>query len=642
MKRFAQRPLVFVVATAAMSLFATAASAARLAVGPGGGNCTYSTIQAAIDAAASGDTIAVADSGSAYNEKLTITDKSLTISSCPCYNPVCLYDTTHNTLTNATISGSGGSNAPVIRIVTTNANNPITVALDRLTIQDGHSGSTDGGGISFNGIGTLNLTRTNVTSNTADYGAGINFKGTGADATLNINHDTFITYNTAATSGGGIRVEGYNAVLNMNAPNTWVAFNTATGGLGGGLEVINAAIANVGSPGYLSGGIIYENTASKGGGVGLNGGLLNLYTTDPQHPVAIDNNTAYVSGGGIDIDGPTVLTPALCAENYRITNNIAKQGSALYAISSTKTLWFDKHVNGFVCDQLASLGSVPCAGGQQCSIVHGNIAENVAVAPPAATDGAAIELEGANGFQADRMDWRNNTGGYALKIVGGTDYPVAELDNCLIADNTTSHELISSIGDNVSFAVSNCTLAHNSISGPRVLTAQHILSFNYTIVDQGASLPALSFSGNASDFDNLYNIAGNTTGMAASPYNIQTTPTFFDANNGDYRLFYGYRNGALVKSTGVDYAPPFTGDNVDDHDLRNAPRDQTVSNRGVRPSRPWRLRDAGHRGSHLRRHVRRRSGFGAVSPLPVGERTAARSPIGADRVATRSAPAANW
>jgi len=210
--------------------------------------------------------------------------------------------------------------------------------------------------------------------------------------------------------------------------------------------------------------------------------------------------------------------------------------------------------------------------------VHGNVAENVAVTPPAATDGAAIDIEGANFFNADSLDLRNNVGGYALKIAAGSDFTKAEIDNCLIADNTTSHELISSTGSSVSFAVSNCTLAHNGISGPRVLTAQHILAFNYSIVDQGASLPAMSFSGDPSDFDNLYNIAGNTSGMAASPYNIQTTPTFFDVNHGDYRLFYGYRGGALVKSAGIDYAPPFTGDAVDDHDLRNAPRDQTVAN----------------------------------------------------------------
>lgn len=304
--------------------------------------------------------------------------------------------------------------------------------------------------------------------------------------------------------------------------------------------------------------------------------MLNLYTTDPQHPVAIDNNTAYNDGGGIYVDPAQDHDVSICAENYRITNNIAQQGTALYSQASSKNISFD-HVNLDSCDQLAALGSVPCAAGQQCSTMHGNIAENVAVTPPAATDGAVIDLEGIVFFNADRLDLRNNTGGYAVRM-SGSQFVVAEFDNCLIADNTTSHELIASTGSGVNLAISNCTLAHNALGGSRVITANNILSLNYNIIDQGSSLPALAFSGNASDLANLYNIAGNTGGMASSPYNIQTTPTFFDVNNGDYRLFFGYRGGALIKSAGVDYAPPFSGDPVDAHDLRKAPRDQTVTN----------------------------------------------------------------
>jgi len=583
MSRFTQYPhrslrrFAVVVAMVAFALFASAANATTLPVGPGGGVCTYSTIQAAINAATSGDSITIADAGTNYSEKLTVSNKSLSFSSCSCNHQVCLYDNTHNLLTNVTISGAGGANAPVLKIVTTNANNPVTVNLDRVTIQDGHSGSTDGGGISFSGVGALNLTRTNVTGNTANYGAGINFKANGGAATLTINHDTFITYNVAATSGGGIRVEGAGATLTANAANTWIAYNQALGGLGGGLEIINAAIANVGSAGYLFGGVIYENSASKGGGIALSDGLLNLYTTDPLRPVAIDNNTAYANGGGIYIDPATDHDVSLCAENYRITNNIAQQGSALYALAPSKNISLD-HVNFDSCDQLASLGSVPCAAGQQCSVIQGNIAENAAVAPPSATDGAAIDIEGTAFFNADRLNLRDNTGGYAVKLNAGSGFLRAEFDNCLIADNSASHELISSTNGDVALAISNCTLAHNGIGGSRVITAENILSLNYNIIEQGGALPALAFSGNAADLDNQFNIAGNTSGMASTPYNIQTSPTFIDAAHGDYRLFYGYRGGALVRSAGLDYAPPFTGDPVDDHDLRNAPRDQTVAN----------------------------------------------------------------
>ena len=578
MSRFLQHPHCLVhrraafAAAIALSLFATAASAARLTVGPGGGSCTYPSIQAAINAAASGDTISVADAGSAYSEKLTVTDKSLTISSCPCYNPLCLYDTTHNTLTNVTLSGAGGANAPVLKIVTTNANSPITVNLDRLTIQDGHSGSTDGGGISFSGVGALNLTRTNVTSNTANYGAGINFRANGGDATLTINHDTLITYNTAAQSGGGIRIEGDGATLNANDKSTWIAFNEATGGLGGGIEVINSAVANIGSPGYLAGGVIYENTAKHGGGIASSGGRMYLYTTDPLHPVTIDNNTATSTGGGMyGIDSRA------CMKDFRITNNIAQEGTGIYSDVDGNGYGADFRINPAQgnCPLLEPLG-VACDASQTCNVVQSNVARAV-LNGNQATDGAAILLQSGSYFPADRFAVRDNVGGYALRALGNTIEPAfftdVNLSNCLFAGNTVNHELLLTSDGNAHTQVRNCTLAHDVIGGARVIAADDTMTLDYNIIDEG-NLPALAFSGSASSLENQYNIAGNTTGMVATPYNIQTTPTFVDAAHGDYRLFYGIRNGVRVRSAGLDYAPPVTGD---DRDIRGMPRDQAIT-----------------------------------------------------------------
>lgn len=582
MSRFLQLPhrhslRRFAVAFAMVALSVSATHAATLPVGTGGGACTYSTIQAAINAATSGDSITIADAGTNYNEKLTITDKSLSFSSCPCNHQVCLFDATHNTLTNATISGAGGANAPVLKIVTTNPNNPITVNLNRLDIQDGHSGSTDGGGISFSGVGALNLSRTNVTSNKANYGAGINFKANGGAATLTIDHDTFITYNVAATSGGGIRVEGFGATLNVNAVNTWIAQNEATAGLGGGIELINEANAFIGSPGYLFGGVIYENTATNGGGIALsgNGTKLTMFTTDPLHPVALDNNTAFAIGGGLYQNGALA-----CMQNVRLTNNIAQNGSAIYAeggnggvaVNHDPVGFFDYY--GFLCDDPPN--SVPCDASVACNIVHGNVAMNVKNGNTP-TDGAAVLIQSQTIFVGAGLDMRGNQGGYVLQAVGsgtGTFPTEAALYTCVIADNDrVDHELILGSNGYNHLDLENCTLSHNAIGAARVIAATDTLSLNNSIIDSG--LPALAFSGSESNLDNQFNIAGNTSGMAATPYNIQTSPTFVDAAHGDYRLFYGIRNGALVRSAGIDYAPPVTGD---DRDIRGMPRDQAITN----------------------------------------------------------------
>ena len=561
-----------VVSMVAFALFASPASAAILPVGPGGGTCTYSTIQAAINAASSGDSITVADAGANYTEKLTITDKSLGISSCPCNHQVCLYDTTHNLLTNVTLSGAGGANAPVLKIVTTNANNPITVSLDRLTIQDGHSGSTDGGGISFSGVGALNLMRTNVTSNTANYGAGINFKANGGNATLTINHDTFITYNTAATSGGGIRVEGVGATLNVNAANTWISQNEATTGLGGGLEIINSANAFIGSPGYLFGGVIYENTATNGGGIALSGtdSRVTLFSTDPLHPVSVDNNTAYAIGGALYQNGGVA-----CMQNVRLTNNIAQNGTAIYGEGGGDLLVNHAPV-GFSDDYDQYCGndqpsSVPCDASVACNVVDDNIAENVKNGN-AHTDGAAIFITSGR-FEGTGLKLRGNQGGYVLRAGGGASTATAYLLTCLIADNSrVDHELILGSNGPNTLALDNCTLTHNAIGAARVIAANDTLYLNDSIIDSGS--PALVFSGNPSNLGDSYNLAGNASGLTTGTTNTQGSPAFVDPSHGDYRLFYGYRNGTLIKSPGIDYAPPVTGD---DRDIRGMPRDQVIT-----------------------------------------------------------------
>jgi hypothetical protein len=560
-------------ATVAFALFACAASATTLPVGAGGGACTYSTIQAAINAATSGDTITVADGGANYTEKLTITDKSLSISSCPCNHSVCVFDATHNTLTNVTISGAGGANAPVLKIVTTNANNPITVNLDRVTIQDGHSGSTDGGGISFSGVGTLSLTRTKLFSNAANYGAGINFKANGGIANLVIHHDTFITSNTAATSGGGLRIEGDGAKVTMNEPNTWVALNEATAGLGGGMEILNQAIVRIGSTGYGALPVIYDNTATNGGGIALSGGPhLSLFTSDAQHPVGIDNNTAYSIGGGIYVNGGWV-----CAQNPRLTNNIAQEGTAVFSegtgrviVNRDPTQYFAPGRQSYYDDDCSDEpAGVACDASAGCNVVHDNIAMNVKNGNTP-TDGATLFSRSQSQLVATNVDLRGNHGGHVLRVAGDTGLPSEGiLYNCLIADNTVSQELLFSSGGFTDLYVDNCTLTHNATGAASVIAANDTVYLNYDIID--STLPALVQSN--ANLSETYNLAGNTSGLASTT-DTQGAPTFVDAAHGDYRLFYGVQDGHIVRSAGIDYAPPITGD---DRDGRGLPRDQSIA-----------------------------------------------------------------
>ena len=118
--------------------------------------------------------------------------------------------------------------------------------------------------------------------------------------------------------------------MTMNAPNTWIALNQAPNGFGGGIYLTNGATANIGSPGYLSGGAIYDNEALNGGGI-ASVGARRCGCIQPIRCIRsrLTNNTAYQDGGGIYIVNSGSSGSEFCAANFRITNNIAKEGSAL-------------------------------------------------------------------------------------------------------------------------------------------------------------------------------------------------------------------------------------------------------------------------------------------------------------------------
>ena len=199
-----------------------------------------------------------------------------------------------------TLNGSGNG-----RVLTVTGNS--NVGLHNLTITGGQTDG-DGGGISFDGQGTLYLIKTAVTHNQAGYGAGINMNGSSGPASLFVEDASQIWFNTAAVSGGGIRVEG-NSRLYALKPQTMIGYNQANGGYGGGVEVLGPARADIGSSGYGGLPVIYKNDAQNGGGISVNAtfgpATARLFTTDPNNPVNVDDNFASSTGGGIFLQSTT-------------------------------------------------------------------------------------------------------------------------------------------------------------------------------------------------------------------------------------------------------------------------------------------------------------------------------------------------
>jgi hypothetical protein len=465
----------------------------------------------------------------------------------------------------ATIDGSNSGRVLMITGVS-------YVTLRNIRVTHGEAGGGDGGGIAFAGSGTLSLARSDVSTNHAGYGGGINFNGSGGNGSLYLLSDTTLYSNTAAVSGGGIRIEG-SARLYALQPQTYIHFNHALNGYGGGVEILGPARADIASSGYNGDGVVSYNDASDGGGVAAvplsNGNAtVRLFTTDPANPVQVDNNIAGNHGGGIYLgaDASDITHGVLCAYDFRIDDNQGADGAAIFADSSSATFYDDAggeiYLNTVPPDGAGgaahcgpetppALGAVDCAAGAPCNELRGNQAADINQVP---TSGTMIAVGSGGSIQADPFRMRENTAATLLRLTGSDEgFIAAVLRNCLIADNHTQHELIS-VQDGRGFGINGCTLAGNVIDNGYVLYVNGRLTLVNSIIDQ-PGYSVLDFVGDAANRSINYVIANETASLPGAQHTQGDTPVYVDAANGDYHL--------APKSPGVDYAPAQGGSDLD-------------------------------------------------------------------------------
>jgi hypothetical protein len=479
-------------------------------------------------------------------------------------------------------SGSGG------RVLSIGGNSNVT--LRYLEVTGGNLGdnpSGDGGGIGFQGTGSLTLDTSTVDANRADYGGGINFNGTGGAsniATLTLDANTHIVNNTADVSGGGIRTEGY-AQLFVLAPQTTIFYNHAPGGYGGGIEVIGRSRADIGSPGFNGLPVIYDNNAAYGGGIAIIGKAsqdpddfyeyttVRVFSTDAANPTRISNNTASNTGGAVYLlpdedtnfaDVDTGVTQ-FCATDFRIDDNIAAEGSAIYGDTHQFGIEQD-HVGAGVyltpnvdaeCqspEPMADLGAVRCARGVECNTIDGNTAEDAQSQP---TSGATILLQDGTGFDHGDglvvygLKMRHNHGGHAVRVFDGIG---VDIQDCLEADNAFTSTLFEFEGDDNGdpASIRGCTFANNTIGGASLIASSHNLELSESIL--GDALRPVVMNNGATLYPGSL-LAADTAGLPPYDSIVNGLASFVDAANGDYHL--------LPTSLGIDFAPGGGGTDLD-------------------------------------------------------------------------------
>ena len=277
----------------------------------------YDTIQAAINAALSGETIIV--SPGTYYENIQFNGRNITVQSTDPYN---------STIVAATII-DGGESGSVVRITGED-----TSTLQGFTIQNGNAAL--GGGIrvensspvienniitdnmsEFRGGGIYTfqsyptITDNTITYNDAEYGGGIYLSSSNPTITDSTIADNIITDNTASYHGGGIYMDGSSPIITGNT----VTGNSASGG--GGIFLVD-------NHSFITGNTVTGNIAVFGGGI-------TVYTSYPFITGnTINNNTASQEGGGIAV---TVDSDPVITDNY-IHHNVADNGGGIFVDNS--------------------------------------------------------------------------------------------------------------------------------------------------------------------------------------------------------------------------------------------------------------------------------------------------------------------
>jgi len=567
----------------------------HLRVGADTQNCQYNDIQSAINAVNANDecpTIIDITREHLYtNQHLSIDNKTrgLTLQGwgdgVHCSDiPGNLFDYNPPDSTNPLVTLDGSSSYGSVLYVTGNTN----LSIRNLTLTHGNNYGTGdnnavGGGVHFDGQGSLTLTRSVVSFNNATYGAGIDVSGSSGPATLTLDTDSYVLSNVAGISGGGLRIR-HDTRLYALKPNTFIAFNQAPNGYGGGLEVIGPARADIGSPGWGGSGVIDGNSAMYGGGMdiltfddGIDA-IVRLFTTDPAHPVRVQSNTASHTGGAVYMrphaGESTYGHAVLCAYDFRIDDNIAQEGAAIYGDAdysvgglgtigsnialNTTFRFFGNSSQCLQTEAPTALGAVACAAGTACNRIENNAALDSSNSQP--TDGSTILLQDDGYFDGDRVELRGNSGGHVLRTVG--DQYDTLLTNALIAGNATTQELAAETdSDDPSLTFDSSTIAGNTIGETYVFAASGLRLYN-SIVDQpgvATVFPPIT------DGDNAKNVLSNDRGtLPDTVYIHQGEPAFVNAAAGDYHL--------TPTSAGVDSAALDTNYWATSKDLDRKPR----------------------------------------------------------------------
>jgi hypothetical protein len=279
--------------------------------------CAHTTIQSAVDAAASHDVILIAPGR--FQENVTVQGKSVTLQGSEASNGI----------TEVSAAGRG----PVFTLGSAiNGAAAELVQLVNLTISGGnHFGGTgEGGGVQVRAGAYLQLTSSIITQNRATKGGGVSIDSPGSPASTItdcqiINNLANGTAYPVGGPGGGVFVA---AGSSLTIQNSVITHNTASDG-GGVFTDVNTSLVVANS--NISNNISQPYNISSGNPTAGGGGGLETFGSFNIAGSTFNNNLALgpAGGGGAllnlhENDGHFISTSIVARNNTRTGNNPAE------------------------------------------------------------------------------------------------------------------------------------------------------------------------------------------------------------------------------------------------------------------------------------------------------------------------------
>jgi len=340
-----KKTILFVLAMiCAMQLYSVTYAVYTVSSTGNNSGTSYTTIKAAITAAASGDTIKVA--AETFTEKnitfptisSVVTPKSITIKGAGMSKTIVqAFATPFNTAaSNSSVFNLDGAYSSAI-----------TVTIQDMTIQNGYT-SSNGGGIRITKTGTvaptLNLTNLKIANNNSVAGGGVYISGE-VNLTINGCNITGNTMTSSTGQGGGIFIiPGTVYPVNATIKNSTISFNSSVSN-GGGIMVLcgtNGATPVAHSL-TLENTTIYKNSctvaAKLGGGIDFRMGgsgqtAIPTHTVTLNHCTVVGNTTNAAAGAdGVCFENGAyqvtlVMNNSIVMGNSGSTTNISQIGIA--------------------------------------------------------------------------------------------------------------------------------------------------------------------------------------------------------------------------------------------------------------------------------------------------------------------------